>query len=64
MCMISKDSLSKPTLFRALLELPLSTIDKNKDIICSSRYIELYMPTVARNVKDYLVSTYELCEDG
>lgn len=64
MCVTSKDSWSKSEFFRALFELLLSTVYINKNIIRSSICFELYMPTAAKIGEDYLVSTYELCEDG
>ncbi|GMH10009.1 hypothetical protein Nepgr_011850 [Nepenthes gracilis] len=48
----------------ALLELPLITLGKNALNVDSRFSFKAYMPTVATNMKDYLVTTYELCEDG
>lgn len=64
MCLTVKDSVSEPLLFRTLLELPLPKIDIKRQIICSFISFEEFMPTLTKNIKDYLVSTYELCEDG
>lgn len=64
MCLMVKDSLSEPNSFGALPDLSLSTVDINQHFVCNFTYFEVYMPTVSKNIKDYLVSTYEICEDG
>lgn len=64
MCLTAKDSRSEDSLSRALLELASSALDTRQPIVCNCISVELYMPTFAKIVEDYLDSTYELCEDG
>lgn len=44
--------------------LPFSSLRKDRYVLSYARFcLEAYMPTVANNIRDYLVSTYELCEE-
>jgi len=64
MCLTAKDCQSEACLSRAPLELPSLTIDTRQLIVCSCISFKVYVPTLAKNVEDYPVSIYELCEDG
>lgn len=64
MCVISKNSCSGFEEVATSSEIPLPTLYKHSLSYDGQISLEVCMPTLASHMKDYLVSTYELCEDG
>jgi len=64
MCLATRDSQGEFNPNKALIGHSICKLEKHASPIFIQFSFDAYMPTLPKNIKDFLASTYELCEDG